>query len=93
MKARLIIAATVLAVPAFGAVGAFADSGASSPTTTHNNPSSCLGSERASRNSNGGDRAQGGFGQAQSDYVAQINSGDTAYSNYGDALQAFKATC
>jgi len=69
---------------------AFADSGPNSPTVTHDNPSSCLGAERASRNSNGGDRAQGGFGQAQSDYVAYLNASG---QNYGQFLQDWKASC
>ena len=70
---------------------AFAGSGTSSPTLTHDNPSSCLGAERASRNSNGGDRAQGDFGQAQSAYVAYLNEGGT--QSYGEFLQTWMATC
>lgn len=48
---------------------ALADSGPNSPTATHDNPSSCLGAERATRNSNGGDRENGGFGPGQADFV------------------------
>lgn len=84
----LAIAATALI-----AAPSFAQSGTNSPTATHTNPSSCLGAERATRNSNGGDRAQGGFGQAQSDYVAYINSGMSDYMSYGDFLQYWKSTC
>ena len=64
--------ASILAITAFAAAPALAQtsrSGTHSPTATHPNPSSCLGAERATRNSNGGDRAQGGFGQAQSEQV------------------------
>lgn len=66
-------------------------SGPNSPTATHDNPSSCLGAERATRNSNGGDRAQGGFGEAQSAYVQYLNEGGTM--SYGEFLQTFKAGC
>jgi hypothetical protein len=48
---------------------AFADSGPDNPTAAHDNPSSCLGAERATRNSDGGDRAHGGFGPGQSEFV------------------------
>lgn len=65
-------------------------SGTNSPTASHDNPSSCLGAERATRNSNGGDRAQGVFGQDQSAYVADLNaSGDS----YGQWLQTWTGTC
>ena len=66
-------------------------SGANNPTATHDNPSSCLGAERATRNSNGGDRAQGAFGQAQSDYVQYLNEGGTM--SYGEFLQTWKDSC
>jgi hypothetical protein len=68
----------------------FVGSGADSPTATHDNPSSCLGAERATRNSNGGDRAQGGFGPAQSAFVQSVNESG---SNYGTVLAAFRASC
>ena len=58
-------AVAVLAAPS-AAVG---DPGTDNPTATHDNPSSCLGAERATRNSNGGDREHGGFGPAQSEFV------------------------
>lgn len=80
------IAIVVAATAAFGfagpAVTAFADSGPNSPTAT--NSASCMGTERATRNSNGGDRAQGGFGPAQSAYVASLNASG---QNYGQWLQ------
>jgi hypothetical protein len=82
------IAALCASAPAFSQ--ATARSGTNSPTATHDNPSSCLGAERATRNSNGGDRAQGGFGQAQSNYVQSlVDQGMT----YGEALQTFKDAC
>ena len=68
-----------------------ARSGANNPTATHDNPSSCLGAERATRNSNGGDRAQGEFGQAQSDYVQFLNEGGEM--SFGEFLQTYKAAC
>lgn len=87
-------AATMMSAPSFAAHGnGNARSGAASPTVTNENPSSCLGAERASRNSRGGDRDQGGFGQAQSDYIALINDGGTDFENYGEALAAFRDTC
>jgi hypothetical protein len=66
-------------------------SGPDSPTITHENPSSCLGAERAGRNSKGGDRAQGAFGQAQSDYVQYLKDGGEM--SYGEFLQQWKAAC
>ena len=88
--AILASVAVVLATPAFAQQGT-PRSGPNSPTVTHDNPSSCLGAERASRNSNGGDRAQGGFGPAQSAYVAYLNEGGTM--SYGEFLQIWKAAC
>ena len=66
-------------------------SGANSPTTTHENPSSCLGAERASRNSNGGDREHGKFGEEQSAYVKYLNEG--GQMSFGEFLKAYKASC
>ena len=90
---KLIIAAFAVAVaasPVLAASGGTPNSGPNSPTATHDNPSSCLGAERATRNSNGGDRAQGDFGPAQSAFVADLNaSGD----NYGQWLQGWKSSC
>ena len=74
--------AGALAISAVGT--ALAASGPDSPTATHDNPSSCLGAERATRNSNGGDREHGGFGPAQSDFVK-------AESPYGQWLKEWKA--
>ena len=75
--------ATALLIPAGTSLAA---SGPDSPTATHDNPSSCLGAERATRNSNGGDRAQGGFGPAQAAYVKDV-------APYGQWLQTWKAGC
>jgi hypothetical protein len=79
-------AAICVSVPAFAQ-----SSGANSPTLTHDNPSSCLGAERASRNSNGGDRAQGAFGKAQSAYVQSLNEDGTM--SYGEFLQTWMSQC
>lgn len=88
----LTIRSFVLAV-GFGVVllapsaTAFADPGPDSPTATHDNPSSCLGAERATRNSAGGDRAQGGFGPGQSEFVR-------AHQPYGQwLLEDLNAIC
>lgn len=77
----IVASSSLLAMPAL------ARSGAESPTVDHDNPSSCLGAERASRNSNGGDRAQGAFGPAQAAYVASLNAQDI---DYGQWLQDWK---
>jgi hypothetical protein len=90
MKKLMMLA---LAASALCAAPSYAKSGAANPTATHDNPSSCLGAERATRNSNGGDRAQGEFGQEQAAYVAYINSGASQYMSYGEFLQAWKAAC
>jgi len=84
-RALTIGFAGALALSAFSGT-ALAASGPDSPTATHDNPSSCLGAERATRNSNGGDRAQGGFGPVQSDFV-QSNQ------PYGQWLKEWKADC
>lgn len=84
-----LVGALCSAAPVLAQSGA-PRSGTNSPTASHDNPSSCLGAERATRNSNGGDRAQGVFGQDQSAYVADLNaSGDS----YGQWLQTWKEAC
>lgn len=88
-KRRFIAGAAIAFAIAGPAAGAFADSGTGNPTGTHTNPSGCLGAERATRNSNGGDRAQGGFGPAQSAYVQSLQGSD---QNYGEALHAWEAS-
>jgi hypothetical protein len=67
-------------------------SGANSPTLDHDNPSSCLGAERASRNSNGGDREHGAFGDEQSAYVAYLIEAPEGMS-FGQWLQTWKDQC
>src|SRR5687768_5786398 len=64
--------------------------GEDSPTATNENPSSCLGAERATRNSAGGDREKGGFGEAQSTYVATLNASGTSF---GEFLQTWMDAC
>lgn len=88
---RKIVSAALVAALCSAAPAVAQKSGPNSPTITHDNPSSCLGAERAGRNSNGGDRAQGGFGQAQSDYVHSLNAaGDMSY---GEWLQTWMQSC
>jgi hypothetical protein len=84
--ATLAAVASVVVVPST----AFGDPGPDSPTATHDNPSSCLGAERATRNSVGGDRAQGGFGPAQAEWIAEVKA---AGLNYGQWLAEWKADC
>jgi hypothetical protein len=66
-------------------------SGPDSPTITHENPSSCVGAERAGRNSKGGDGAQGALGQAKSDYIQYLNGGGQL--SYDEFLQQWKSAC
>lgn len=81
-----VAASSLLSVPTFAQT---ANTGAGQPNENAN----CVGTERASRNSNGGDRAQGTFGQEQAAYVAWINSGATEYMNFGEFLRTWKAAC
>lgn len=85
---KLIVLAAAAALVSL--TPAAAKPGPQSPTATHDNPSSCLGAERATRNSNGGDRAQGGFGPAQSAYVAELEASGI---DYGQWLQTWKDAC
>jgi len=91
---RIILAAaaaTLIAAPAIANHGnGNARSGSANPTATNDNPSSCLGAERATRNSRGGDRMQGGFGQEQSDFVRSMNETDM---NYGYVIRGFQDDC
>ena len=87
---RKIASAAVALSLCCGAPAVAQSTGTNSPTLTHTNPSSCLGAERASRNSNGGDRAQGGFGQAQSDYVQSLQG---TGQSYGEFLQTWMDQC
>lgn|SRR5574338_602351 len=88
---RKFVSAAAAAALCFSAPAFAQMSGPSSPTITHDNPSSCLGAERAGRNSNGGDRAQGAFGAAQSAYVQMLNEGGTM--SYGEFLQTWMDGC
>jgi opacity protein-like surface antigen len=81
-------AAMCFTAPAFAQV--VNGGGVAQAPSTHDNPSSCLGAERATRNSNGGDRAQGGFGQAQSDYVHSLQG---TGQSYGQFLQSWMSNC
>lgn len=67
-------------------------SGPNSPTLSHENPSSCLGAERASRNSNGGDREHGAFGPEQSDYVQFLMDAPEGMT-FGEWLATWKDSC
>jgi hypothetical protein len=90
-----LVAALAVGTPAFAGHGGDKNpprSGMNSPTL--NNNASCVGAERASRNSRGGDRGQGGFGPAQSDFVQGLNESG---SNFGQWLKdspfADRETC
>ncbi len=82
---KVLLAAAAASLVSFSG-GAIAASGPDSPTATHDNPSSCLGAERATRNSAGGDREKGGFGPEQADWVK-------THQPYGQWLQEWKAGC
>lgn len=73
------IAFALLATPVFAAATPTNGGGVGQPSDN----ASPLGVERATRNSDGGDRAQGGFGQAQSAYVHDINASG---GNYGQTV-------
>lgn len=78
---KKLILSLVLALSIVSSGGAvFADNNNAPATTT------CLGAERALRNSNGGDREHGLFGPAQSAYVKEVQP-------YGQWLQGWKANC
>ena len=63
------------------------DFAAHAPETSDNlNSNDCLGQERSTRNSDGGDREQGLFGPEQSAYVQEVQP-------YGQWLQGLKAGC
>ncbi len=84
--------AALVATPALAQQGT-PRSGTNSPTATHDNPSSCLGAERATRNSNGGDRAQGTFGKEQS-ALARQQAQDDVQGGYGQqTLKPFMDSC
>jgi hypothetical protein len=88
-----LVAALTLATAAVAAPNTTTNaprSGSNSPTATHDNPSSCLGAERATRNSNGGDREHGLFGPAQAAFVAAQR---LLGINYGEFLGDWKADC
>ncbi len=65
MKFKKLIAATAISAAALAnmALPALAD------TTTNPSTKDCLGVERQSRNTPGGDREHGGFGPVQSAFV------------------------
>ena len=88
-RTLLAVALALAAAPAFAQVTN--GGGVAQAPSTHANPSSCLGAERSTRNSNGGDRAQGDFGAAQAAYVQYLNEGGTM--SYGEFLQTFMDTC
>jgi hypothetical protein len=73
---RLLMALGVAGLVAVSAAGGASAAGAGQPSEN----ASCMGIERATRNSNGGDREHGGFGPLQSDYVKSVQP-------YGQWLQ------
>ena len=85
------VAALCVTAPAFAQ--STPRSGTNNPTATHTNPSSCLGAERATRNSNGGDRAKGQFGKEQS-ALARQQAQDNVQGGYGQqTLKPFMQNC
>lgn len=83
MKFKKLLAATSISAIALAnmALPALAD------TTTNPSTKDCLGVERSTRNSNGGDREHGGFGPVQSAKVKEV-------SPYGQWLKQWKeANC
>lgn len=91
MLKQAILTAAVLALSASLAVAAPINGGGKGQPSENANP---LAVERATRNSDGGDREHGAFGQAQSDFVQGINNGDYAaegWTSFGDFLQEWKA--
>jgi hypothetical protein len=93
-KLVMVLALSSVSIsPAFGAPA----SRAAGPTQwTHENPSFCLGNSRSGGEygaSAFGGRSYGQFGQEHSDYVADVNSGELPYENYGDALSAYRDRC
>jgi hypothetical protein len=91
MLKQAILAAAVLTLSASLAIAAPINGGGKGQPSENANP---LAVERATRNSDGGDREHGAFGQAQSDFVQGINNGDYAeegWTSFGDFLQEWKA--
>jgi len=82
----LVISAVIMFAFALTTSIAFAKSGPNSPTLTHDNPSSCLGAERAARTSSGGDRAHGAFSPAQAETVKDKQP-------YGQWLKGWMNSC
>ena len=64
---KSIFAIAAAGMMTVAAVSGFSASAAGTPSAN----ASCMGIERATRNSNGGDRDHGGFGPVQSDFVQQ----------------------
>ena len=87
-------AATLIATPSLAGHGnGNARSGTNSPTATNDNPSSCLGAERATSNSRGGERMMGEFGRQQS-AVARAEAQDDTHGGFGQqTLADFMDTC
>jgi hypothetical protein len=86
-----ILAAAALALSASLATGAPINGGGKGQPSENANP---LAVERATRNSDGGDREHGAFGQAQSDFVHDVNAGVVPgedWKNFGDFLKEWKA--
>ena len=86
-----ILTTAALTLSASLAIAAPINGGGKGQPSENANP---LAVERATRNSDGGDREHGGFGQAQSEFVQDINNGEYAaqgWTSYGDFLQEWKA--
>jgi hypothetical protein len=88
MKKISIAAAAIVSLGLAGSALAdqhLTDANASAPDSAANvnDNASDLGKERAERNSAGGDREKGAFGQAQSDFVRSLPEG----TNFGQFLK------
>jgi hypothetical protein len=98
LSASALIATPVLAQRTLGPN----EGGGQGYKTTHDNPSQCMGLERGARNSAGGDREKGAFGEAQAAFVADFTDGNgytdpstgKVYYSYGQWLKDWReANC
>jgi hypothetical protein len=91
MLKQAILTAAVLTLSASLAIAAPANGGGKGQPSENANP---LAIERATRNSDGGNREHGAFGREQSDFVHAVNAGlvpGEDWANYGDFLKEWKA--
>ena len=84
MKVIVVLLAALVLVVGLSTT-ALADAGLPPDTATNPSENDCIGEARSTRNTPGGDRAYGGFGEVQPG-VAQ-----TVEPNYGQFLQTYRA--